>query len=175
MNTSKNTKRLLKMALIAGVYVAVTAVLAPISFGSIQFRLSEVMVLLAFIDPLYIPALTLGCAISNFLLSPMGLVDVVIGTLATLIALMLIWKTKDFLTKKSNLSTTKILFISSIWATIVNALLVGAELYYVLNLPFWLSVLQVGIGELVVVSIIGVLVFRMIFGNRNLMDKLKID
>ncbi len=57
MNTSNNTKKLLKMALIIATYVAVTAVIAPFAFGNIQFRLSEVMVLLAFIDPLYIPAL----------------------------------------------------------------------------------------------------------------------
>lgn len=175
MNTSNKTRKLLKMALIIAVYVAVTAVIAPFAFGSIQFRISEVLVLLAFIDPLYIPALTIGCAISNFLLSPMAIVDVIFGSLATLIALVLIWKTKVLLTKKEGYNSIFVLFIASLWATISNALIVGAELYYMLNLPFWLSALEVAIGEFVVVSIIGVLVFKFILENENLKDKLKFN
>jgi len=175
MNTSNNTKRLLKMALIIAAYVAVTAVIAPFAFGNIQFRVSEVMVLLAFIDPLYIPALTIGCAISNFLLSPMAIVDMIFGSLASLIALVLIWQTKKLLTKKEGYNKTLVLFIASLWATISNALIIGAELYYMLNLPFWLSALQVAIGEFVVVSIIGVLVFKFIIENENLSDKLKLN
>ncbi|MEG0133433.1 MAG: QueT transporter family protein [Clostridium sp.] len=175
MNTNNNVKRLLKTALVAAIYVAVTVVIAPIAYGPLQFRLSEVLILLVLIDPLYIPGLTLGCAISNFLLSPMAFVDVVVGTSATLIALVLIWKTKELLIKKYGESSTKIFFISSIWATIVNGLLVGAELYYVLQFPFWLSVLQVAIGEFVVVSVIGVLVFKIIIKNKSLCDKLKIE
>ena len=175
MNTSNKTRKLLKMALIIAAYVAVTAVIAPFAFGSIQFRISEVLVLLAFIDPLYIPALTIGCAISNFLLSPMGIVDVIFGSLATLIALVLIWQTKVLLTKKEGYNSTFVLFIASLWATISNALIVGAELYYILNLPFWLSALEVAIGEFMVVSIIGVLVFKFILGNENLKDKLKFN
>lgn len=175
MNTSNNTKKLLKMALIIATYVAVTAVIAPFAFGNIQFRVSEVMVLLAFIDPLYIPALTIGCAISNFLLSPMAIVDMIFGSLASLIALVLIWQTKKLLTKKEGYNKTLVLFIASLWATISNALIIGAELYYMLNLPFWLSALQVAIGEFVVVSIIGVLVFKFIIENENLSDKLKLN
>ena len=175
MNTSNKTRKLLKMALIIAAYVAVTAVIAPFAFGSIQFRISEVLVLLAFIDPLYIPALTIGCAISNFLLSPMAIVDVIFGSLATLIALVLIWQTKVLLTKKEGYNSIFVLFIASLWATISNALIVGAELYYILNLPFWLSALEVAIGEFVVVSIIGVLVFKFILGNENLKDKLKVN
>ena len=175
MNTSNKTRKLLKMALIIAAYVAVTAVIAPFAFGSIQFRISEVLVLLAFIDPLYIPALTIGCAISNFLLSPMAIVDVIFGSLATLIALVLIWQTKVLLTKKEGYNSIFVLFIASLWATISNALIVGAELYYILNLPFWLSALEVAIGEFVVVSIIGVLVFKFILGNENLKDKLKLN
>ena len=175
MNTSNKTRKLLKMALIIAAYVAVTAVIAPFAFGSIQFRISEVLVLLAFIDPLYIPALTIGCAISNFLLSPMAIVDVIFGSLATLIALVLIWQTKVLLTKKEGYNSIFVLFIASLWATISNALIVGAELYYILNLPFWLSALEVAIGEFMVVSIIGVLVFKFILGNENLKDKLKFN
>lgn len=162
MNDNRNLVKLLKMALVAAIYVALTFVFAPLSFLGVQFRFSEVMVLLAFIDPLYIPALTIGCFISNFLLSPMGMVDVIVGTAATLFSLIGISKTKN-------------IFLASLWPTIFNAFMVGAELYYILNLPFWLSALQVAIGEFTVVSIIGLVIFKYILGNKNILRVLRIN
>ena len=71
MNTSKLMKRvgiagLIKISLVATIYIVTTLVFSEISFGPIQARPSELLNFLAFIDPLYIIALTLGCAISNF-------------------------------------------------------------------------------------------------------------
>jgi len=161
MNNNENLVRLLKMALVAALYVALTFVFMPFSFLGVQFRVAEILMLLVLIDPLYIPALTIGCFIANFLFSPMGIVDVIIGTLATLFAVIAISKTKN-------------LFIASLWPTIFNAFMVGAELYYVLNLPFWLSTFQVAIGEFTVVSIVGVIVFRYILNNKRLLQSLKL-
>ena len=174
MNTNQKTLKLVKMALIVAIYVAVTGIFAPISFGNIQFRISEILVLLIFVDGLYIIPLTIGCAISNFLFSTMGLVDVVCGTLATFIALALMYKTKELILKREVKNNVAVLFISSLWASIVNGLIVGAELYYVLELPFWLSAFQVAIGEFVVVSIVGVIVFKFLLSNENLKNKLMI-
>ena len=172
MNTNQKTLKLVKMALIVAIYVAVTGVFAPISFGNIQFRISEILVLLIFVDVLYVVPLTIGCAISNFLFSTMGIVDVICGTGATFLALVMIYLTKEFMIKRKVENTTLILFVSSIWAAIVNGVIVGAELYYVLNLPFWLSVVEVAIGEFVVVSIVGVMVFKYVLSNERLKDKL---
>ena len=172
MNTNQKTLKLVKMALIVAVYVAVTGVFAPISFGNIQFRISEILVLLIFVDGLYLVPLTLGCAISNFLFSTMGLVDVICGTGATFLALVMIYLTKEFMIKRDVKNIALILFASSVWAAIVNGVIVGAELYYVLQLPFWLSVIEVAAGEFVVVSIVGVMVFKYILSNERLKDKL---
>lgn len=172
MNTNQKTLKLVKMALIVAIYVAVTGVFAPISFGNIQFRISEILVLLIFVDGLYLVPLTLGCAISNFLFSTMGLVDVICGTGATFLALVMIYLTKQFMIKRDVKNITLILFASSVWAAIVNGVIVGAELYYVLQLPFWLSVIEVAAGEFVVVSIVGVMVFKYILSNERLKDKL---
>jgi len=160
MNNNKNSIKLIKMALVAALYIALTFVFAPISFLGVQFRFSEVMVLLAVVDPLYIPALTMGCLIANFL-SPIGIVDVIVGTAATLLSLIAMSKTKN-------------LFVASLWPTIFNAFMVGAELYYVLNFPFWLSVLQVAVGEFAVVSIAGVVIFKYILNNRSLLNILEL-
>ena len=79
---NNTTKRLVRTAIIAALYAVITLVLAPISYGNIQFRVSEIMVLLAFFDPFYIGGLTLGCFIAN-MLGPNGLPDMIFGTFAT--------------------------------------------------------------------------------------------
>ncbi|GAA0121720.1 QueT transporter family protein [Clostridium faecium] len=156
-----DTKKLLKVSLVAAIYAVITYVLAPISFGAVQFRLSEIMTLLAFIDPLYVPALTLGCAIAN-LFSPAGVIDVIVGTAATFIATFAMSKSKNMI-------------IASLYPTIVSGIMIGAMLYYAFNLPFGLSALQVGAGEFVVVTLIGVPVFKLLSRDKNLKNILKIS
>ena len=82
---NNTTKRLVRTAVIAALYAVLTLVLAPISYGNVQFRISEIMVLLAFFDPFYIGGLTLGCFVAN-ILGPNGMVDAVFGTIATFIS-----------------------------------------------------------------------------------------
>lgn len=73
-----NTKFLVSTALIAAIYVVMTLAIAPLSFGMIQIRISEVLMLMAFIDKKYAPGLVLGCFIANCF-SPFGMMDVVFG------------------------------------------------------------------------------------------------
>ena len=42
-------------ALIAAIYVALTVPLAPVSFGPIQFRISEALVILPYFTPAAVP------------------------------------------------------------------------------------------------------------------------
>ena len=70
-----NTKFLVSTALIAAIYVVMTLAIAPLSFGMIQIRISEVLMLMAFIDKKYAPGLVLGCFIANCF-SPFGMMDV---------------------------------------------------------------------------------------------------
>jgi uncharacterized membrane protein len=156
---SLNLKKLVKIAITAAIYAVATMAIAPLSYGAVQFRFSEVMTLLAFIDPVFIPGLALGCAISN-LYSPLGLVDVVVGTTATLIAVYMVNKTRN-------------LFVATLWPTIVNGLIVGAELFYVLHLPFWSSALYVALGEIVVVTCVGYPLFRFLLKREDVMKVLK--
>ncbi len=81
-----SAKRLARTSAIAALYVVLTLALPAMAYGPIQFRLSEVMTLLAFIDPFYILPISLGCAIAN-LASPFGIIDVIVGTLASFLSL----------------------------------------------------------------------------------------
>ncbi len=76
---------LTRAAIIAALYFALSVALSAIAFGPVQFRISEILVLLPLIFPEAIPGLTIGCFFTNFFFSPFGVFDMVLGTLATLI------------------------------------------------------------------------------------------
>ncbi|MDD6770095.1 MAG: QueT transporter family protein [Inconstantimicrobium porci] len=151
------TKRLVRTALIAAIYVVLTLLFAPISYGGVQFRVSEVLVLLAFFDPFYIGGLTLGCFIAN-MLGPNGPADIIIGTFATFLSVGAISLTAKFMKNKVSL------FVSSLWPAVFNGILIGLELslFITPDVPFWINGLQVAAGELVVISIVGVPVFTVL-------------
>lgn len=71
--------------LIAALYVALTYVFAPISFGAVQIRIAEALTLLPLLTPAAIPGVTIGCLLGNILGGGIPL-DIIFGTLATLIA-----------------------------------------------------------------------------------------
>ena len=153
------TKRLTRTAIIAAIYAVVTVAIAPLSYMGVQFRISEILVLLALFDPLYIGGLTLGCLIAN-LLGPNGPMDVLLGTLATFISVYAI-----YLTGKIVKNYKAKLIIASIWPTIFNGLIIGWMLNMLYGLPLILSMGQVALGELVVITCIGVPLF-LLTGSR---------
>lgn len=153
------TKRLTRTAIIAAIYAVVTLAIAPFAYSNVQFRVSEILVLLAVFDPLYIGGLTLGCLIAN-LLGPNGPMDVIFGTLATFISVYAIYLTGKFI---KNYKTK--LLIASIWPTIFNGLIIGWMLNKLYGLPLILSMGEVALGELVVITFVGVPLF-LIAGNR---------
>lgn len=144
------TKRIVLTAVIAALYAVTTLVIAPLSFGNYQFRISEVLVLLALFDPLYIGGLTLGCFIAN-MLGPNGIMDVIFGTIATFISVLAVYYTPKVIRNSKSA-----LIIASLWPTIINGIIVGGMLSYLYALPLILTVFQVALGEFVVVTILGV-------------------
>jgi len=136
-------------ALIAALYAALTIAIAPISYGPIQFRVSEILVLLCFFNKRYSIGLTLGCLLAN-LYSPTAVLDVPFGTVATLIACV-------------GIMFSKHLAVAIIFPVVVNAFIIGGELY-MFGTPFWYNVLWVGLGELVVM-IAGYIIFMLLKKN----------
>lgn len=87
MKNSKSDKTIYFMvhaAAIAAIYTVLTMLFAPISFGPVQFRISEALCILPFFTPAAVPGLFLGCFLSNFLCGS-AVLDVVFGSIATLI------------------------------------------------------------------------------------------
>lgn len=155
-----NTKFLMLTAMVAAVYTVLTLMIAPLSFGLVQVRFSEMLMLLAFIDKRYAPGLILGCFIANCF-SPFGVMDIVFGTSCTAAAM---W----FITRFA-----KTLFGASLWAVFCNAF-VGIELY-LFGSPLLLSMAMVALGEFLSVSCCGVALFKLLMKNGVLMAKLKLS
>ena len=86
---NKTTQKLVSAAIVGALYAVLTMVLAPISYGPVQCRVSEVMCILPFFMPHTTWGLFLGCAIAN-IASTAGLADIVFGSLATLFACLCI-------------------------------------------------------------------------------------
>lgn len=153
----KNTKKIVRIGIIASVYAILTLTLGFISYGPIQFRISEVMTLLPLLGKEYIIALTIGCFLAN-IIGPYGTPDIIFGTLATFISVYLVYITGKKMQYKRNY-----VLIASLWPTIINAIIVGGiVLHLFFGLPLMLSILQVGFGQFVVITIIGVPLFKVL-------------
>src|SRR5574344_771914 len=122
-------------ACLAALYFVLTIALGDFSYNAIQFRVSEVLVLLCFWRPDFALGLTLGCLLSN-VFSPIAW-DMLFGTLATLISCLLV----SYASPK--------FFVSMLYPILCNALIVGWELTFfeISPIGFWLNALYVGAGE----------------------------
>ena len=154
-----DTKFLAATAMVAAVYVVLTLAVAHLSFGLVQVRFSEMLMLLAFIDKKYAPGLILGCFIANCF-SPFGIMDIVFGTSCTAAAMFCVTR------------FAKTLFGASLWVVFCNAF-IGIELY-LFGSPLWLSMAMVALGEFLSVSCCGVALFRVLMKKQVLMARLKI-
>ena len=93
------TKRLCRAGIIAALYVALTYAFAPFAFGPFQIRPAEALCILPVFFPEAVPALYIGCMLSN-LASPYFVFDVFLGSLATLLAALASYLVGRFLKKE---------------------------------------------------------------------------
>ena len=136
---NKSTLFIAQAAMIAAVYVVLTFVFAPISFGEIQVRISEALTILPVFTPAAVPGLFVGCLLGN-MLSGAYLPDVIFGSLATLLGAI---GTRAL----RNASP----FLAPLPPIIANALIVPFVLRYTYGvaLPIPLMMLTVGVGEVI--------------------------
>lgn len=151
MKARRSTLFLARAAVIAGAYVALTLALAPLSYSGMQLRLSEALCVLAYFSPSAVAGLTVGCALAN-LASPYGLLDVAVGTAATLIASLLAY----FLPKGRIWKA-----LVPVWSALSNGVLVGLMLTISAGAGenfgaiFLANALSVGLSQLLVCSVAG--------------------
>ncbi len=133
---------LAKSALIAALYALLVLAFSPLSFGPVQFRVAEALTLLPWLFPEAIPGLFVGCLVSN-LFGGLGIVDMVFGSLATLVAA---WLTR----RMPNV------FWAAVPPVLINAVVVGTYLSFLLNVPMAATILYVGLGQAGVCFLLGI-------------------
>lgn len=163
-----NVNYLVKTAMIAAAYAALTIAFSFLSYPQVQFRISEILVLFAFFEPKYFTGLVLGCILAN-LPSPLGVVDVVAGSSATAIAVLFI-----IFIRNSIGNNKKGLIIASFGPVIANAIIVGIELTVLFETPFLINAFYVALGEFVVVTIAGTIVMSKLSQNSAFLEKIKL-
>ena len=159
--TQKTHLWLVRTALIAALYVALTLSFSAISYGPVQFRVSEILILLPLYDRRWTVGLVLGTIIANFF-SPLGVIDVVFGSGATLIALVA-------MTRVAKLTNE---YLALACPVIANAYIIAIELAWVYGTPYWESVLWVGVGEAIIVAV-GFFVWKIMSKNPHIYKLLK--
>lgn len=151
-----STRNLITAAVVGALYAVLTMVLAPISYGALQFRVSEVLCILPFFMPSTAWGLFVGCIVAN-LMSTAGVLDVVFGSLATLITCLCIARCG----KMGN--TLKARLLACLMPVVWNGLIVGATLTIALAGlnplthfgAFLVFAGEVALGELGVMYLIG--------------------
>ena len=149
-------KKIAFAGVVAGIYAALTITLAPISYGNIQFRIAEALTILPFFFPITLPGLFVGCIIAN-LFSPYGILDVVAGSLASLLAGLC-----TMYLGKINRESKCLKALACFPPVLFNAVIIGAVIAFMTtsgNEGFWAAFIMyglwVGFGQLVVLYGIG--------------------
>lgn len=144
---------LIRVAMIAAIYVVLNIIFAPISYGPIQVRIAEVLVVLPFINPSAIMGLFLGCILAN-VYGGLGMVDIIGGSLCTLVAAYLTYKVKN----------PK---LAPLPPVLINAFGVSIYLHLLFDLPYWITVLYIGIGEVIACYILGYPLLILLIKNKK--------
>ncbi|AOV06200.1 QueT transporter family protein [Sporosarcina ureilytica] len=132
--------------IIAALYVAVSLLIAPLAFSSVQFRISEIFNHLVVFNKKYFFGIVIGVFVAN-LFSPLGMIDLVFGVGMSVLALLATILSAKFI----NGITQRMIFNIAMFA--IFSFLIAIELEIVFGVPFWIGWLTVAIGEIVVMTI----------------------
>lgn len=141
------TSTLVVNAIVAALYIAVSAVIQPFGFTNVQFRLSEMFNHLVVFNKKYFFGIILGVIITNLAFSPMVAYDMVFGVGQSVISLLI------------TIATGR--FIKNIWARMITntivftitMFLIAIELHLAFDMPFLFTWLTTAVGEFVVLAI----------------------
>ena len=173
MNKSKSLSR---QAMIAAMYTVIGLIFAPISFGTVQVRFSEMLTLLPVFGVSNIWGITAGCFITNLIglmtgANILGSLDIIFGTAATFVAGLLTWLFRNVRFKNLPL-------LSALFPVLINAVVVGRELCVMINggynpVIFTAQAVSVGIGQAVSCIGLGMAMVRIIEKNPALKEMME--
>ncbi|MBQ8995187.1 MAG: QueT transporter family protein [Oscillospiraceae bacterium] len=157
---SISTSYIAQGALIAASYVVITVAFAPISFGSVQFRVSEALTILPMFTPAAVPGLFLGCLLAN-LLGGAVFLDILFGSIATLIGAAL-----GRLLRSNR-------WLVPIPAVITNSLIIPLVLKYGygVDLPYLLQAGYIAVGEILGCYVLGEVLASILLKRKEVISR----
>ena len=159
-NRDPKVLRITQGAVIAALYVVLTLVFAPISFGPVQVRIAEALCILPMFTAAAIPGLFIGCMIAN-LIGGGIILDVIFGSLATLIGAVL-----GYVLRKNR-------WLVPLPAVIANALIVPFVLKYgygVADVAIPILMLQILAGEIAGCYVLGELLCSALLRRKGVFE-----
>lgn len=152
---SQKVQFMAQASMIAALYTALTVALAPVSYGAVQFRISEALCILPYFTPAAVPGLFLGCLISNGVGAAMGttvVLDMIFGSLATLIG------------AAGSYALRRNRWLVCIPPIAANTIIIPWVLRYAYGSPDMIPymMLTVGIGEVLAVGVLGNILLAML-------------
>jgi uncharacterized membrane protein len=158
---NKRVKMLTISAMIAAIYLVLTLIFYLTSFLPYQIRFAEVLTVLPYFTPYAIPGLFVGCLISN-ILGGNGMWDIAIGSLATLLS--------AYLTYKISFKKPKRKLLAPLPPVLINAVVVGTMLSVLYKAPLFITMLSVGLGQIVACYLLGYPLLLLIEKNKKLSE-----
>lgn len=142
-----NVKTLVVNSLLAALYIAVSALIVPFGFTSVQFRISEVFNHLIVFDKRFFFGIVLGVFLYNLLFSPLGWYDLVFGVAHSAISLAIIILLAKYI------KNIWILLIANTIVFTFNMFIIAFELNLALGYPFLFTWLTAAAGEFAVLAV----------------------
>lgn len=158
---NKRVLYITQAAVIAALYAVLTigqnALLPGTASAAVQFRVAEVLCVLAIYTPAAIPGLTIGCIIANIssVTAGLGFYDMIFGSLASLLAALAMYGLR-------NVRIKNIPFLALLMPALFNGVIVGLEIsiFFTDTVFSFVSFLTTGgcvaLGELVVLLVLGI-------------------
>lgn len=157
---NKNVLFMTQAAMIAAIYVVLTMLFAPVSFGEVQLRISEALTILPLFTPAAIPGLFIGCFVGNILGGAI-LPDIICGSLATLVGAYFTYRLRSHK------------FLAPLPPILANTLVVPFVLRYAYGilLPIPLLMLSIGIGEILSCGVLGIVLMLALSKYKHIIFK----
>ncbi|WP_161879540.1 QueT transporter family protein [Alkalibacterium sp. MB6] len=142
------TKQWIINAIIGALYTGITIMVAPVAFGAVQFRLSEMLNHLAVFNKKYAYGVTAGVILTNLILSPFGVYDWVLGVGHTILSFIIFF----VLTKRVQ-SPVKKMVINTIVFSVMSFMIALMLLLIGAVEVFWINYLTVFLGQFVTMMV----------------------
>ena len=154
--SDKRIRYLTQGVVIAAIYVVLCQIFAPISFRDVQVRIAEGLTILPYFTPAAIPGLFIGCLLGNLLGGAIP-VDVIFGSLATLIGALGTWAIGNWIRRHQRSNASK--YLLPIPPIVANTVIIPLILYYGygINIPIPIQMATVGLGEVLSCGVIGMI------------------